>query len=341
MTGETSASESLFHSQLIFLNALDMLCIAGFDGYFKVLNPSWTATLGYSEEELLSRPWIEFVHPDDRENTENIGTVLVNGRKVYQFENRYICKDGSVRWLSWNSFPDSAKGVMFGVARDVTEAKANEDRVRVLTQQNALLLTELRHRVKNNLAVVSGLIELEAESAPSADTAAALNKVVMRLQAMAGVYDRLGPSSDGSTIEFSSYLKDLIDGVHDTYKHHRTVLHLERQEAPFFLDANSVFSLGFIVTELLTNAVKYAYPGTATGEIRVKLRADEQRCELRVEDDGVGMPDGFDPRDGTGTGMIVVRALVEQLNGEIVFGNGGGTKVTVRVPVPQPTDVAS
>ena len=333
MNGETSPSGSLFHSQLIFLNALDMLCIAGFDGYFKVLNPSWSVTLGYSEQELLSRPWIEFVHPDDREDTNNIGSVLIDGQKVYQFENRYICKDGSVRWLSWNSFPDSEKGVMFGVARDVTEAKCNEERVQVLTEQNALLLTELRHRVKNNLAVVSGLIELEAAAAPSTDTADALNKVVMRLQAMAGVYDRLGPGRDGSTIEFSSYLSQLINGVHDTYNHHTITLSYEYQKSPLFLDAKCVFNLGFIVTELLTNAVKYAYPGTAAGEIRVRLRADEQRCEHSVEDDGVGMPEGFDPRDSTGTGMMVVQALVGQLNGEIVYKSEGGTKATVRVPV--------
>ena len=110
-------------SNNFFNYAMDMLCIAGFDGYFKHLNPSWSRVLGYSTEELLSKPWIEFVHPDDKEDTKEIRSILVDGKVVYQFENRYICKDGSIKWLSWNSFPQPEEGIMYGVARDITEQK--------------------------------------------------------------------------------------------------------------------------------------------------------------------------------------------------------------------------
>jgi len=113
-------------SDRIFNHSMDMLCIAGFDGYFKVLNPAWTRILGWSNEELLSKPWVDFVHPDDRDNTQDIGTVIVDGKEVYQFENRYICKDGSIKWLSWNSFPYPEENIMFGVARDVTVSKQRE-----------------------------------------------------------------------------------------------------------------------------------------------------------------------------------------------------------------------
>ncbi|HAE23176.1 MAG TPA: hypothetical protein DCG47_12775 [Spirochaetaceae bacterium] len=115
--------ERLLVSDKIFIHSIDLLCIAGFDGYFKVLNPSWERTLGWSAEELKSKPWLDFVHPDDRDSTGHIRTVLVDGRPVHQFENRYVCKNGEIKWLSWNSFPYPEEGMMFGVARDVSEQR--------------------------------------------------------------------------------------------------------------------------------------------------------------------------------------------------------------------------
>jgi len=110
----------------IFTHSIDMLCIAGFDGYFKLLNPAWSKTLGWSTEELLSRPWNDFVHPEDLQKTNTINTVIIDGKEAYQFLNRYICKDGSIKWLSWSSFPYPKEGIMYGIARDVTNQIAKE-----------------------------------------------------------------------------------------------------------------------------------------------------------------------------------------------------------------------
>lgn len=126
ITQRKKAEEALKTSDRIFNHSIDMLCLAGFDGYFKVLNPAWSKTLGWSTEELLSKPWNDFIHPDDVEFTNNIKSVIVDGKEIYQFENRYICKDGSVKWLSWNSFPYPEEKVMFGVARDITDKKLLE-----------------------------------------------------------------------------------------------------------------------------------------------------------------------------------------------------------------------
>ena len=126
ITERKQAEEKLKTSDRIFNHSIDMLCIAGFDGYFKVLNPAWTKILGWSDEELLSKPWIDFVHHDDRDNTKDIKAVIIDGKEIYQFENRYISKDGTIKWLSWNSFPYPQENIMFGVARDITERKQAE-----------------------------------------------------------------------------------------------------------------------------------------------------------------------------------------------------------------------
>ena len=107
--------------------SIDMLCCLDFSGYFKRLNPAWERTLGYTREELMSKPFIDFVHPDDRERTLNQNGAVRSGGQALAFENRYMCKDGSYRWLLWNAAPDREHGVIYAVARDMTERKRAED----------------------------------------------------------------------------------------------------------------------------------------------------------------------------------------------------------------------
>jgi PAS domain S-box-containing protein len=123
-----------------FTISIDLLCFLDFNGYFKRLNPAWERTLGFTVEELKSRPFIEFVHPDDRERTLAQNARVRAGGQALGFENRYLCKDGSHRWLYWNAAPDTSASVIYSVARDITERKQAEvERERlVLELQTAL-----------------------------------------------------------------------------------------------------------------------------------------------------------------------------------------------------------
>jgi len=116
----------------LFQHSVDMLCVAGFDGFFKQVNPAWTKALGWTAEELVSKPWLDFVHPDDLAATIEAGERLLAGGGIYAFENRYLGKDGVYRWVSWNSFPLTEEKLIFAVARDVTERKKAEEEQRKL-----------------------------------------------------------------------------------------------------------------------------------------------------------------------------------------------------------------
>ena len=123
---------------------IDLLCQLDFSGYFKRLNPAWERTLGWSRAELMSRPFIEFVHPDDRERTLGQNARVREGGQALGFENRYLCKDGSYRWFLWSAAPDSDGRVIYSVARDVTERKRAEEEREQLVRQLQAALAEVR-----------------------------------------------------------------------------------------------------------------------------------------------------------------------------------------------------
>ncbi|MEG3986151.1 PAS domain S-box protein [Microcoleus sp. S28C3] len=123
--------------------SLDLLCIAGLDGYFKRLNPAWSNVIGYSSDEMLAQPFIEFVHLEDREITIAELEKIKNGNPIINLENRYLCQDGTYKWLSWTASPFAEEGLMYAVARDVTFSKQAEAELRKSEATNRALLNAI------------------------------------------------------------------------------------------------------------------------------------------------------------------------------------------------------
>jgi len=146
-TLRTVESERARHFDL----SQDMACVAGFDGYFKRVNPAFERVLGYSEEDLLGRPFLDFVHPDDRASTEEEAAKIAGGASTVQFRNRYFAKDGSIRWIEWTSQPVVEEETIYAVARDVTDRKALEDELERLSQYDALTGLFNRRRFEEEL----------------------------------------------------------------------------------------------------------------------------------------------------------------------------------------------
>ena len=141
-----------------FDQSLDLLCIAGFDGYFKRLNPQWTTQLGWTLEELEAKPFLEFVHPDDREATLAQVDLLNKGAEIVLFENRYRHKDGSYRWLRWNARPVPERQQIYASARDVTRQKRLEREVlEIVDQEKERLGRELHDGLCQTLAGIAAL----------------------------------------------------------------------------------------------------------------------------------------------------------------------------------------
>lgn len=143
ITAQKETEARLQRSDRIVQFATDLLCIAGFDGFLKAVNPAWTEVLGWSEQELLSQPWTVLLHPDDLAATQAKYDLNKQGAPVATYENRFMCKDGSYKWLAWNAHPFVDEGIMYSVARDITAAKEAELKV----EETQILLHKLSKQV--------------------------------------------------------------------------------------------------------------------------------------------------------------------------------------------------
>ncbi len=148
----TTLREAEAESTRHFDLSLDMISTVGFDGRFKRVNPAFERTLGYRPAEIEGRPFLDFVHPDDREKTEREAASLSDGAKTVQFQNRYFAKDGGVHWLEWTSIPLQDEGLIYGVARDITDRKALEFELEGLSQRDPLTGLFNRRRFEEELS---------------------------------------------------------------------------------------------------------------------------------------------------------------------------------------------
>ncbi len=149
------------HLELFFTLSLDMLCIAGFDGYFKDLNPAWKKTLGFTLKELTAEPFIEFVHPHDRDATRAEAQKLMTGVDTISFENRYRCKDGSYKWLLWSATTSSKDRLFYAVARDITERKRTE--AEQASRPKSTVFSRMSHELRTPLNAILGFSDLLLE----------------------------------------------------------------------------------------------------------------------------------------------------------------------------------
>ncbi len=330
--------------QRFFDLSIDMVCVAGMDGRFREINRAWTVSLGWSVDELLAKPWMDFVHPEDVPATLEAGQRLREGQQVMRFENRYRTKDGGYRWLSWNSLPVPAEGLIFAVVRDVTEEKATAERLRQSEKMEAVgqLAGGIAHDFNNKLAGIVGCAEIIEAGLPEdsplraqarAVRAAALSSAELTRQLLA--FARKGKYRS-APIDLDALLRDLAVLLERSIeKNVKLVLELRAPSAFITGDPSQVQNA---VMNLCVNA-RDAMPGggVLTISTRLETLGEEHTAAhgaepgeyviLEVTDTGEGMDEAamarlFEPffttkpeGKGTGLGLAAVYGIMQAHHG--------------------------
>lgn len=209
---------------------------------------------------------------------------------------------------------------------EVKERKLAEEQVRASLQEKEVLLKEIHHRVKNNLQIISSLLNLQANRVADARTLQALGDSQARVRSMALIHEKLYQSSSLAEIDFGEYVRSLASDLFRSYSRNFSSVQLDIHTDPISLELDLAVSCGLILNELMTNALKYAFPDSRKGTIQVELRAAPGRIlYLRVADDGVGIPLDMDIRETKSLGLQLVNNLVAQLNGHLEVERIAGT----------------
>ncbi|PHR47338.1 MAG: hypothetical protein COA32_07920 [Fluviicola sp.] len=316
ITNNIIGSRELDH---FFNLSVDLQCIANNEGYFVKVSPSWTELLGYSEKELLSTPYINFVHPDDRVITENEAEQLTNHNQTLNFENRYISKSGEVLILNWNASPDSITGLIYCTVRDITKEKKAKEKLLSNLSEKEVLLREIHHRVKNNLQIISSLLSLQSGlKTKSVNLEDLYMDSQNRIKSMAAIHEMFYKSESLDKVDFSLYLKKLISDLIHTFRGPKNEISLDLKTTKVWVNLDTAIPLGLIINEIITNSIKHGVKPGKKGVITAKFeKISGQRLKLIIGDNGVGTTHLFDDKKEPTLGIMLINSLVEQLDGSI------------------------
>jgi PAS domain S-box-containing protein len=348
-----------------FTMSLDMLCTAGFDGFFHSLNPAWTKTLGWSMEQLMSRPFLDFVHPDDREATVRETFCLQSGVDTIAFENRYRHRNGTYRWLLWSATASQEERLYYAVARDITDRhRVEQELVHAKEAADAAskakgeFLSRMSHELRTPLTSILGFSQLlEMETLAKQDSQEAVRQIRKAGQHLLDIINevldmaRVESGRIALSIEpvlVAAAVVDVTDLVRPLAGERGIALGTQGSERVFGLHVRADRQrLKQVLINLLGNSVKYCGGGCT-----VTLGAEERaggRVRFAVTDTGPGIAPEmvqrlFTPFDrlgadghgevGSGIGLALSKGLVEAMGGEIGCEPGDGRGCTFWVDLP-------
>jgi len=296
---------------------------------FVYVNPRMVEIFNRSAEELTSKSVHEFIHPADRALAAgNIRKRLSGEVPSLRYQLRMLHQSGAVLHVEVHGGRAEYGGqpAVIGTLLDITERRQAEERIQAALREKEVLLKEIHHRVKNNLQVVSSLLRLQSRSMRTPETIAAFEESCARVHSMALVHEKLYQSRSLSELDFSPYAESLIASLLHAYGTDPAVIRIRLDMEPVRLDINQAIPCALILNELVSNALKYAFPEARPGEIRIRLRAEAAGsiC-LMVGDNGVGLPAGFDPLKADTLGLQLVATLVTQLRASLEIRRVHGT----------------
>jgi two-component sensor histidine kinase len=209
-----------------------------------------------------------------------------------------------------------------------------ERQLRVSLREKELLLQEVHHRVNNNLQIICSLLSLQSEGAADPVLSSALSESQQRVQSMARIHAMLYASTNLKDIDFGDYARWMANEVLSCYSPDRTRIGLELELDPIRFEIDRAIPCGLILNELLSNAFKYAFPAGRSGEVRVSVHQQKSGVQLVVEDNGIGLRNGFSVKEAKSLGLRIVDTLARQIGGRLEVSSNRGTRFVLNLDAP-------
>ena len=250
-----------------------------------------------------------------------------------QFEGVLHSKKGGKRWMETFLNPITPeKGVIKEVSclsYDITDKKEIQEQMLESIREKEVLLQEVHHRVKNNLQVISSILNLQSSYVKDENSLSILRESQNRIKSMSFIHESLYQTGDFSGIEFSDYILSLVNNLIHSYSLVSSRINLDTKFEKVFLSLDQAIPCGLIVNELVSNALKYAFPDDGSGEILMTLKENKGKIALSISDDGVGLPATLDVENSDTLGLQLVYTLIDQLDANISLTSNKGTNYLI------------
>ncbi|MCX7021434.1 MAG: PAS domain S-box protein [bacterium] len=314
--------------RFLFEGSTTLNLIIGVDGTHLDSNISVLKEFGYSRQEVQGRNAMEFVVEKDRELITGLLEKSYRGEDTPEIDVGIIAKDGSVRTILFSRgnvvLTDGDRPVSVVVTGiDITERNKSVEEIKKALREKEVMLKEIHHRVKNNLQIISSLLNLEAGKTQDENVLDIISTSQNRIKSMALIHEKLYQSKELSRVDFPGYISSLLDSLLLTYSDDSRFVTPQLDLSPLYLDISTAIPLALIINELVSNSLEHAFPDDRKGIISIGLKAaGNDDYTLLVADDGVGIPDDFDLENTKTLGLQLVNMLTQQIDGVIEMDRG-------------------
>jgi PAS domain S-box-containing protein len=318
----------------LFESATDAIFILDLEGNFIDINSIAYTRLGYTKEEMLSLHISKLDPPEFAAKVpERLARIREEGFAI--FDSAHIRKDGTVMPVEINArmYEYDGNKAYLSFVRDITERNKMENRILSSLEEKEVLLREIHHRVKNNMTVISSMLALQSRFISNDHDRQMFDEARARIKTMAIIHEKLYQSGDMSKIKTSDYLGDILNEITTSYAINNGRITVRTDIQDITLSIDSAIPFGLILNELVSNAMKHAFPELRQGEIKVDIALSiTNDIRLSVADNGVGLPDDLASRKSASLGLNIVDALVRQVRGELKLHKDSGTRFDITFP---------
>jgi len=329
-TAEHALISAKEYTQYIINSSIDMIIATDTSGVITEFNQAAASGFGFFSTSIVGK-LVDRLFTNSSHRETVVKTVFTEG----QWSGEVLCKraDDSefTAYLSASLIKSSTGKTigLMGVLRDITELKIAEEDLKDSVHQKEILLKEVHHRVKNNLQVISSILNLQRSYIKDPDTLTIIQECQDRIKSMAFIHESLYQSVDLAKVNFAEYLQNLCTNLKYSYMAPDRNVNLDFAIEEISLSLDSSIPCGLIVNELVSNCFKYAFGEKKTGNIKISFERNGDNKRLVVHDSGKGLPNGLDFRNTDSLGLQLVVTLVDQIDGDIKYEFSNGSKFII------------